>query len=166
MEKIKSKFILQIIMTYIRDDNIKLKLFMYSKKYQNKFGIQLFNYQKKYFDIIGINPLIKYMSFYLPSRSIGKKNKSENNLHKYDGKYPSYGDEIECKDIDFWLNGLNRSHFEYPTYLFFDTYALQEDLLKYKIEIDIKDYFCKYFKKFVNELKIQKLLKIVVNKPH
>ena len=157
MEKIKSKYILQTIMAYIRDDNIKLKLFMYSKKYQNIFSIQLFNYQKKYFDIIGINPLSKYLSLYTK----GKKYESESNLHKYDGKYPSYGDEIEYNGIDFWLNDLNLSHFEYPTYIFFDTYALQEDLLKYKIKIDIKDYFYKYFKKYSNELKIQKLLKIV-----
>ena len=44
--KIESKYIFQIIFDYIKDKNIILKLFKYSKLIQNKLDIKLFDYQK------------------------------------------------------------------------------------------------------------------------
>ena len=151
MEKIKSHSIIKKITNYIKDDKIKLRLFLYSKKFQKQLGIELFDYQKKYFDIIGINPLSKYLSIYLPSYY--HENKSETNLPKFDDKYILFRDEIKSNGIDYWLY-----QNDHPTYIFFDTHALQKDLVKYKINIDIKEYFYKYIKNYNHELKkIEKL---------
>ena len=38
LNKISSKYLINIILNYIKDDIIKYKLFMYSKKFQKKLG--------------------------------------------------------------------------------------------------------------------------------
>ena len=50
LEKIKSKFILKTILSYIRDENFELKLFKYSNFYKDKLDIQLFDYQNIFFN--------------------------------------------------------------------------------------------------------------------
>lgn len=55
--RIKSKPILNHILDFVKDDNIKLNLFKYSKQFQKKIGINFFNYQNVYF---------KKSNFYLP----------------------------------------------------------------------------------------------------
>ena len=57
LNNIKSKFLLGNIISYIKDENYKLKLFVHSKKYQEALNISLNNYKKKYFEKIGINIL-------------------------------------------------------------------------------------------------------------
>ena len=47
LEKIKSKFIIQLIFSYINDQNILYKLINYSKQYQEKFKINAFYYKEK-----------------------------------------------------------------------------------------------------------------------
>ena len=57
LDNIKSKFLLENIINYIKDENFKLKLFTYSKKYQGALNISLNNYKEKYFEKIRINLL-------------------------------------------------------------------------------------------------------------
>ena len=58
--KIKSKYIIQNIFNYIKDSSIQLKLFIYSKYFQNKLNIRYSNYIEKYLEKIGFN-LKKYL---------------------------------------------------------------------------------------------------------
>ena len=46
IKKLESKYIFQIILDYIKDKNILLKLFSHSKLFQNKLGVSLIDYQK------------------------------------------------------------------------------------------------------------------------
>ena len=57
LDNIKSKFLLENIINYIKDENFKLKIFTYSKKYQGALNISLNNYKEKYFEKIRINLL-------------------------------------------------------------------------------------------------------------
>ena len=63
INKIKSSYIINDIFNYVNYINFKLKLFMYSKFYQNKFDLRLINYKEKYIDKIGfdINNIYKYL---------------------------------------------------------------------------------------------------------
>ena len=55
LKRIKSKYIYKIIFDYINNDNFKLKLFNYSKYFQNILGLKLFDYKEKFFDNLDIN---------------------------------------------------------------------------------------------------------------
>ena len=79
IERISSKYILEKICEYIRDENIKLKIFRYSKSLQKKLNIT-FDYFGKYLLKIGFkisdyfcNPNINYVN----------KNSLKNKLDKF-----------------------------------------------------------------------------------
>ena len=57
-EKIKSKYIIKNICSYIKDENILRKLFLYSKSLQEKIFIKLFDYQEGY-----VNKRIKWEKY-------------------------------------------------------------------------------------------------------
>ena len=59
LKEIKSKYILEIIFQFIKDKNIKLKLFVHSKYFQNLFDLSLYNFQKEY-----LHSLKNYNSYY------------------------------------------------------------------------------------------------------
>ena len=61
LEKIKSKYIIEQIFDFI-DEIVKFKLFIYSKKYQEKFNLLLFEYQYYYIIKNEIN-LLDYLYF-------------------------------------------------------------------------------------------------------
>ena len=65
MEKIKSAYIIHNIFNYIHSKNMKLKIFNYSKEYQQKLDIDLFDYQEISYDQRGFNLFIKNI-FYQP----------------------------------------------------------------------------------------------------
>ena len=48
LEKIKSKYILENIFDYVKDENFKFKLFVYSKRFQKKFDLKLLDYKNIY----------------------------------------------------------------------------------------------------------------------
>lgn len=48
LEKIKSKYNLENIFDYVKDENFKFKLFVYSKKLQKKFDLKLLDYKNIY----------------------------------------------------------------------------------------------------------------------
>ena len=60
LNKIKSSILIKHIFNYIKDNNIKFKLFFYSKSFQKKFNIKLNDYKEKYFDKIDFN-ISKYL---------------------------------------------------------------------------------------------------------
>ena len=62
-EKVKSKYVCQLIFDYIKDKKLKYKLFSYSKSLQKIFGLGLIDYQELYINQLGID-LKKYISNY------------------------------------------------------------------------------------------------------
>ena len=54
LEKIKPIYILENILSYIKDEKYKLLLFVYSKKYQKALDLSLYVYQYKFFEETGI----------------------------------------------------------------------------------------------------------------
>ena len=44
-KKINSKYVLNSIFNYINDDKFKMKLFLYSKLFQNLFNLTILDYQ-------------------------------------------------------------------------------------------------------------------------
>ena len=62
LEKIKSKYIIQNIVSFINDDKILLNLFLYSKSSQEKYYINILKYKEAFY-----HNRIKfddYLSFY------------------------------------------------------------------------------------------------------
>ena len=76
LDKIKSNYIVDKIFEYIKINNFKLKLFLYSKYYQKKYGI-INNYQEEWF--------IKYIDFfqYFECNKEEKEIKKKNFMKKY-----------------------------------------------------------------------------------
>ena len=92
MEKIKSIYIIQTILSYT-NDIIKFKLFTYSKKYQKLLNIGLIDYQKKFFDKIRMNSFNNYFKYlcapkyeydYWPPDDISYNKNEKNELLKKD----------------------------------------------------------------------------------
>ena len=74
INKIKSSYIIKYIFNYIKDNNFQLKLFFYSKLFQNKLDLTLI-YKEKYIDKIGFD-INKYLH--------KEKDKEDNLIKKYD----------------------------------------------------------------------------------
>ena len=55
IDKIKSIYIIKDIFNYIKDNKIELKLFIYSKHFQNKLNIKYIEAKEKYLKNIGFN---------------------------------------------------------------------------------------------------------------
>ena len=91
MEKIKSTYIIQKILSYT-DNIIKFKLFTYSKKYQKLLNIGLIDYQKKYFDKIRMNSFNNYYKYLCDPKS--GYNFSSNDSHNKNEK-----NELLKKDL-------------------------------------------------------------------
>ena len=92
LEKIDSKYIYQILFSYLKDENFKLNLFKYSKSFQKKLGIQLSDYQKEYLSNQDIN-LKSYFSFKNDFNNIENKNILTKNLN----------DDLQKFKVDFNL---------------------------------------------------------------
>jgi len=85
LKRIKSKYIYKIIFDYINNENFKLKLFNYSKYFQNILGLKLFDYKEKFFDNLDIN-LNDYFykdSCKIPMKKPLLKQMLENDLKEY-----------------------------------------------------------------------------------
>ena len=131
LEKIKSKYIIEQIFDFI-DEIVKFKLFIYSKKYQEKFNLLLFEYQYYYIIKNEIN-LLDYLYFSKIAHPETIKNIKDdlfNNIEqecisKYiqnfspNGKYIRYGYKIDIYS---------------PLFEAFSKAGLLE---QYKIEVDI-----------------------------
>ena len=62
LTKIKSKYCLDYLFDYIKDDSFKYKLFVYSKFFQEKIDLNLEQYQAKFIERYKLNPKL-FLSF-------------------------------------------------------------------------------------------------------
>ena len=121
LNKIGSKYLIDIIFNYIKDDNFKYKLFMYSKKFRKLLDLSSNDYQVKSISKTGIK-LSNYLSGYQDR---------------------NYGPHTYFNSI------IKNNGNEY--YRFFERETLKKDFLlhleKLKIKY-IKNYLVYYFKKY------------------
>ena len=97
--KIKSYYLLNQIFNYIQNENLKLKLFKYSKLYQEKFGIKLFEYKEKYLQKIGF-----ILNRYLFKDEESNKDTLNTRLQKFLNKRKLTNNEIENIVFDIFSN--------------------------------------------------------------
>ena len=81
LNKIVSKYLLQNIFNYIKNQHYKYKLFLHSKYFQKKLEINYIDYQNKYYDKLGIY-LYKYVLLDEESESEYNKNNKKKNLEE------------------------------------------------------------------------------------
>ena len=98
--KINSKFIIQIISSYIKDENFLYKLVQYSKSCQKKLELDKFDYKLK-----RLNVIEKYL---IDSDRI-KMNTFENDLSKYDIK----SQDIQSNVIEYFKRIINQKNREF-----------------------------------------------------
>ena len=107
INNIASKYILNIICNYIKDENFKEKLFLYSNKFQKKFDIKLIGLKENYLNKIKFD-LDKYL--YIESDSFKKDflakkydkflKKKKFNKEKLENIIYDIFENKEVKDID------------------------------------------------------------------
>ena len=121
LNRLNSKYILNIIFNYIKDDNIKYKLFVHSNKFQKRLNLNINDYQEKSIKNSGIK-LHNYLSGY------------------YEKIFDSH---------DYYSNIFNRNRDNYPPYFKKEELKNQflSDLKKLNIKY-IKSYLINYFKKY------------------
>ena len=74
IEKIKSDYIFQNILSYIEDKNILPKLFLFSKALKKKYNIDLLKYHEEYF-----NKRIKWTDYLCFTQNTDKSEFKKNN---------------------------------------------------------------------------------------
>ena len=184
-DKIKSKYIILNIISYIKDENYLLKLIKYSKYIQKKLDINILNYQEKflnkrfnyedflifnlerYFNKRFFNEEIKY--FFLEEMEIYDKLKKETLKYKINGQninkfainyFNNYYNNLNNKEYSLYENSKD-IYLDSP---FFDV-LLNTDFFNkiFNIAISIKDIkkynYSEKFKKIIEEYK-SKLKKI------
>ena len=77
LENISSKYILDNLFGYIKDNNFSLKLFLHSKSFQKKFGFDLYDYIAGYITKIGLS-LDNYLLYDINIDDEGKNYYIEN----------------------------------------------------------------------------------------
>jgi len=131
ISNLQSKYILNYIFSYIKDNIYKEKLFLYSKKLQLKFDIKLYGLKEKYLKKIDFDKFL-YIKPYLFSKNAltikynnflkeGKINKEifENFIYDiYENKQMKDLDEedIDEEDIDKIKNNEHLINFESPLF--------------------------------------------------
>ena len=165
MNKIKSSYIIKHIFNYIKDNNFQLKLFIYSKFYQNKLDLRLI-YKEKYIDKIGINKylhneketnkndylIMKYDNFLLKNKI--NKEKFENIIYDILNNKKINEENNIKKDSEILID-IESPLFEIisKTKIFENNYTIyisQKIIDKYKL----KDYYKNYFDN-LNKLNIK-----------
>ena len=136
LEKIKSKYNLENIFDYVKDENFKFKLFVYSKKLQKKFDLKLLDYKNIYLKN-RIN-LFEFLSDYNKKEGYPKNfdkkeltNKFNSTLNKLKLKKENITDYI----INFFKNYEKKENDE----IYIDIYSPFFDLLSKEL------YFWKKF---------------------
>ena len=88
MRKINSKYVLISIFNYIKDDKFKMKLFFYSKQFQNLVNLNIFEYQLHFLNKKGMkyNNYFKFFNYSKNDENFDKdylKNIFKEELFKY-----------------------------------------------------------------------------------
>ena len=95
IEKIKSNYNIQNILSYIDDKNILTKLFFHSKKLQGKYNINIFDYQEEFF-----NNRIKWEDYLcFTSNTLESEFKKDHLKKQLNKKLSDYNCNIEDKII-------------------------------------------------------------------
>ena len=89
LKRISSKYILRLILDYIKDEEFMFKLFVYSKYFQNKIGIELSDYINKHiehFETLGlkVDKFLIFQNYF--TKELNKNildTKLNNELNKY-----------------------------------------------------------------------------------
>ena len=150
LEKIKSKYNLENIFDYIKDENFKFKLFVYSKKLQKKFDLKLLDYKNIYLKN-RIN-LFEFLSDYKKEgypKNYDKKeltNKFNSTLNKLKLKEEDITDYI----INFFKNYEKKENDE----IYIDIYSPFFDLLS-KEEYFWKKFIIPIISEFIDKNKLK-----------
>ena len=128
LDKIKSKYIFKVIVSFLPRKSYKLELFKYSKRFQDKFGIKLIDYKISHAINNKTIELNKYLSF-------------NDNFKKEEDK------AILINDLEKDLNNLNLD-IDLKSFLecAFD-YLNEDDINEDGIKLDIYSPFYDYFLK-------------------
>ena len=139
MNNISSKYIIQLIASYIIDDNIIYKLFRYSKALQDKFNIYKNEYQVKYFE--KRIDFKKYLSDYNITEN---KLKLQNILLDYQINENDFNN-IALIYFEKYFNNINNNKYLNHEYLdisfnspYFDTFSKSKFFKNFNVKIDIK----------------------------
>jgi len=127
--KLDSKYLYQIILSFIKIKNFKLELFKYSKKYQKKLDIRLIDYKNAYLsnNSINFNP---FFTFKKNFNKIEDKNILNEDLDNYLKKLNIDFDSIEEYAINSYENKNNNNQIKIDIYSpFFDS-LLKKDFNK------------------------------------
>ena len=151
LEGIKSKYILEYLFDYIKDDFFKYKIFVHSKLYQEKLGINKIKYQIIYLERFKINP-IKYLNYnnFNSDISLGQ-NIIKNSLYEVLSKYNIDNDIFKEYVIDFFKYKTNDEN----DYFYIDIFSPLFEILSTSKKIfekifiiinmnDINKYFLKH----------------------
>ena len=151
LEKIKSKYILENIFDYVKDENFKFKLFVYSKKLQKKFDLKLLDYKNIYLKN-RIN-LFEFLSDYNKKEGYPKNydkkeltNKFNSTLNKLKLKEENITDYI----INFFKNYEKKENDE----IYIDIYSPFFDLLS-KEEYFWKKFIIPIISEFIDKNKLK-----------
>ena len=151
LEKIKSKYNLENIFDYIKDENFKFKLFVYSKRFQKKFDLKLLDYKNIYLKN-RIN-LFEFLSGYNKKEGYPKNydkkeltNKFNSTLNKLKLKEENITDYI----INFFKNYEKKENDE----IYIDIYSPFFDLLS-KEEYFWKKFIIPIISEFIDKNKLK-----------
>ena len=134
-EKINSKYIYQIIFSYIKIKSYKLNLFKYSKKYQKKFEIKLIDYIKEYLSNQNIS-FKSYFSFKHNFNKVEDKTILKSKLNNYLNKLKLDFNSIEEFAIESYQEE-NGGRIKVDIYSpFFDS-LLKKEISQHNFEIRI-----------------------------
>jgi len=103
--KLNSKYILNYISSYVIDNNFKEKLFLYSKKFQQKFDIGLLGLKENYLKKLKFNTCLyigprKYKEDILSAKYINFLQKNKLNQEKFEKMLYDIYENKEVKDIN------------------------------------------------------------------
>ena len=144
IEQLKPLSLLNFIFNYVKDDNLKLKLFTYSKFFQKKFSIQLIDYQERYINQLGIN-FNNYLAVKYKYKENELKMKLEDNLLKNNidiniNDIQKIAIKNFEKKMKLYQDKINNNEFFIDIYSpFFDSLSKNEIFDNFTIKINVED---------------------------
>ena len=125
--RIKSKFIIKKVFDFIKDNNLKLKLVLYSKAFQEILKITLYDYKEQYFNKIGINFNEYYTLKNQKNFNANKFNKNllNENLKSFINKNNISLDSLNSYIVDYYKKNFGN----FNSKIFIDIYSPFFDVL-------------------------------------
>ena len=133
--KLNSKYLLQLIFSFIKIKNFKLELFKYSKEYQKKLDIRKINYINAYLSNSNIN-FEPYFTFKKEFNAIEDKDILKKGLDNYLKKLNIDFDSIEEYAINSYENEDNNNQIKIDIFSpFFDSLFKKKYYKNFEIKI-------------------------------